>query len=74
MIEPYQLEYISTLCKDWIELEKEIKIPEKTWNLKKVDDPITWRGMLFSIQKENLLKEKYFKNIISLHLFLFIFI
>ena len=69
MIEPYQLESISTLCKDWIELEKEIKIPEKTWNLKKVDDPITWRGMLFSIQKENLLKEKYFKNIIYFYLY-----
>jgi exodeoxyribonuclease VII large subunit len=71
MIESYQLESISTLCKDWIELEKEIKIPEKTWNLKKVNDPISWRGMLLSIQKDFLfqpLEKKIFQKLKTLFL------
>ena len=71
MIRPYQLESISILCKEWIELEKEIKIPEKTWNFKKVDDPVTWRGMLFSIQKDFLfqpLEKKTFQELKTLFL------
>ena len=71
MIKPYQLETISTLCKDWIELEKEIKIPEKLWNLKKVNDPISWRGMLLSIQKDFLfqpLEKKIFQKLKTLFL------
>lgn len=71
MIEPYHLESISSLCKEWLDLEKEVQIPKKKWDLRKVKDPISWRGMLFSIQKDFLfqpLEKKTFQKLQSLFL------
>lgn len=57
MIKPYHLKSISSLCKEWLKFDKELKkVSKKKWNLKKIKDPLEWRKVLIYIQEDLLFK------------------